>query len=78
MTKGVKSEGIRFRADVEEVRALEIYVDGRTAEVYVNEGEAAGTKVFYNRSADGCFALDAETPAHVAWVEVACMKSIWH
>lgn len=78
VTKGVKSEGIRFRADVEEVRALEIYVDGRTAEVYVNEGEAAGTKVFYNRSADGCFALDAETPAHVAWVEVACMKSIWH
>ena len=66
-----------FRS-VEEVRDLEIYVDRRVAEVYVNGGEAAGTKVFYNSSTDGCFALNAETPEHVAWVEVACMKSIWH
>lgn len=78
VTKGVKSEGVCFKADVEEVRDLEIYVDRRVAEVYVNGGEAAGTKVFYNSSTDGCFALDAETPEHVAWVEVACMKSIWH
>lgn len=77
VTKGVKSEGICFRADVEEVRSLEIYVDRRAAEVYVNEGEAVGTKVFYSGSRVGCFELRAKKPEHVEWMEVACMKSIW-
>ena len=77
MTKGVKSEGICFKADVEEVRELEIYMDRRVAEVYVNGGEAAGTKVFYSGSKAGCFALDAETPENVVWAEAVCMKSIW-
>lgn len=77
VTKGVKSEGICFKADVEEVRELEIYMDRRVAEVYVNGGEAAGTKVFYSGSTSGCFALDAEMPENVVWAEAACMKSIW-
>lgn len=77
VTKGVKSEGICFKADVEEVRELEIYMDRRVAEVYVNGGEAVGTKVFYSGSAAGCFALDAETPENVVWAEAVGMKSIW-
>lgn len=77
VTKGVKSEGIRFKADVEEVRDLEIYVDRRVAEVYVNGGEAVGTKVFYNSSTDGCFVLDAKAPENVVWAEAVCMNSIW-
>lgn len=77
VTKGVKSEGIRFKADVEEVRDLEIYMDRRVAEVYVNGGEAAGTKVFYTSSKAGCFELNAEAPENVVRAEVAYMKSIW-
>lgn len=77
VTRGVKSEGVCFRADVEEVRDLEIYMDRRVAEVYVNGGEAAGTKVFYNSSTAGCFELNAEKPENVVWAEVAYMKSIW-
>lgn len=78
MTKGVKSEGINFRAEVKEVTALEIYMDRRVAEVYVNEGEAAGTKLFYNSSGKGCFILKAEQPEKIGEVEVSLMDGIWN
>lgn len=78
VTKGVKSEGIDFAADVEEVRDLEIYMDRRVVEVYVNEGEAVGTKVFYNTSQDGCFELCAMRVGNIERVELAMMKSIWN
>ena len=77
-TKGVKSEGIRFRADVEKVKELEIYVDRRMAEVFVNGGEAAGTKLFYPSSKEGSFALCAEKPEHIAQADVCRIKSIWN
>lgn len=77
LTKRVKSEGICFKAEVEEVRTLEIYMDRRVVEVFVNEGEAAGTKVFYNTSKDGCFELHAEEPGKIEQVELAAMQSIW-
>lgn len=78
VTKGVKSEGINFRADVKEVAVLEIYMDRRVAEVYVNEGEAAGTKLFYNSSSHGCFVLKAEKPGNIAEAEVSLMNGIWN
>ena len=64
-THGVKSEHITFPADVERVEKLEIFVDRRTAEIYVNDGEAAGTKLFY------------DTPECIKRAEVFCMRSIW-
>lgn len=75
---GVKSEGIDFVADVDEVRDLEIYMDRRVAEIYVNEGEAVGTKVFYNTSKDGCFELCSMRPENIGQTELAMMKSIWN
>lgn len=78
VTKGVRSEGIRFQADVEEVKELEIYVDRRMAEVYVNGGEAAGTKLFYSSSKEGSFALSAEEPEMIERAKVCLMKSIWN
>lgn len=76
-TKGVKSQGINFAADVDEVMDLEIYMDRRTAEVYINDGEAAGTKLFYNASKEGCFVLKAEQPENIRKAEVSLMKKIW-
>lgn len=77
VTKGVKSEGIDFKADVEEVRDLEIYMDRRVAEIYVNEGEAVGTKLFYNTSQNGYFELCAMKAGNVRQAELVMMKSIW-
>lgn len=77
VTKGVKSEGIDFAADVGEVRDLEIYMDRRVTEVYVNEGEAVGTKVFYNTTRNGCFELCAMKAENIEQAEIVLMKSIW-
>ena len=76
-THGVKSEHITFPADVERVEKLEIFVDRRTAEIYVNDGEAAGTKLFYDTSDQGCFILHTDTPECIKRAEVFCMRSIW-
>ena len=44
---------VRFPSDVSTVRYVEIFMDRRVAEVYLNHGEAAGTKLFYQESTRG-------------------------
>lgn len=73
-TTGVKSESIRFVSSVEKFRNAEIFVDGRTVEVYLNDGEDVGTKLFYNSQTEGCFELDSRKPLDL---EIYTMKSIW-
>lgn len=77
-TKGVKSENITFKADVEAVNTLEIFVDHRVVEVYVNDGEAAGTKLFYNTQKKGCFILDAKEVENIESAEISLMDTIWN
>ena len=76
-TSGVKSEGISFPADVDMVRDMEIFVDRRAVEIFINGGEAAGTKLFYNSGTEGCFVLEAERPEAVTRAEVTKMQSVW-
>lgn len=77
-TIGVKSEKISFPADVEEVWELEIFVDRRVVEVYVNQGEAAGTKLFYQKKKSGCFKMEIQEEKAISEAAVMTMKSIWH
>ena len=56
---------------------LEIFTDRRTVEVYVNDGEAVGTKLFYDISDQGCFILNTEAAEGLKRVEIFRMKSIW-
>lgn len=77
-TYGVKTEGIKFQADVTEVKELELFVDRRLVEVYINDGEAVGTKIFYHSDKNGCFILDGADMQAVSYAEVYTMRSIWH
>ena len=45
-TQGVKSENIGFVSDVEKVTEIEIFVDRRLVEVYLNGGEGAARNCF--------------------------------
>ncbi len=76
-TTGVKSESVMFPAGIEQVEKLEIFVDRRTVEIYVNDGEAAGTKLFYDASDQGCFLLHTEAEENLKSVRVFRMESIW-
>ena len=71
---GVKSDKIQFVSSVEKCRNAEIFVDGRTIEVYLNAGEDVGTRLFYNSNRQGIFCLNNEKDAQVKICE---MKSIW-
>ena len=71
---GMKSDKIQFVSSVEKCRNAEIFVDGRTIEVYLNDGEDVGTRLFYNSNRQGIFCLNSEKDAQVKICE---MKSIW-
>lgn len=69
-------EGIRFPSDVTAVRDIEIFVDRRVTEVFLNHGEGAGTKVFYQDEAEGFFEARSENEV-LAEIEIWTMESIW-
>ena len=56
---------------------LEIFMDRRVVEVYVNEGETVGTKLFYNSSLEGCFELHTRHAEKIEEVEVSLINTIW-
>lgn len=76
-TVGGKTQEICFKTDVKTVREVEIFVDRRTVEVYINQGEAAGTKLFYSESKDGTFISKIDKIEELKQIEVYTMKSIW-
>lgn len=71
---GVNSDKVGFPSSVQGCRSAEMFVDGRTIEVYLNDGEDVGTRVFYNSNRDGLFRLTSSVPATV---KVTGMQSIW-
>lgn len=72
--KGVPSEKVQFPSCVDGCRNAEIFVDGRTVEVYLNDGEDVGTRLFYNSSTDGIFRLES---TELSRTELYTMNSIW-
>jgi len=76
-TFGVKSEGVDFRSEEKPVRYMEIFVDRRTVEVFLNHGASVGTKIFYNNSILGIFDAKFKESHAVSNAEVFTMQSIW-
>lgn len=73
-TQGVKSSTIQFISSVKECRNAEIFVDRRTVEIYLNDGEDVGTKLFYNSSTEGYFLLKSRESSQT---ELFTMHSVW-
>ena len=76
-TKGVKSEKVQFIIEVERLRRAEIFVDRRLVEVYLNDGEAVGTKLFYQDCRDGVFRAEFQEEEKVGRLQVFLMDGIW-
>ena len=70
-------EQVHFPSDVKDVRYAEIFVDRRVTEVYLNHGEAAGTKLFYQDDRDGYLEGEFEQGS-LKQLEVWTMESIWN
>lgn len=76
ITKGVKSHYVKFQTEVDVLEKLEIFVDHRLVEVFINDGEEAGTKLFYQEK-DGIFQAEFESEENVTSIEIYEMKGIW-
>lgn len=76
-TKGVKSEKVDFEAKINTLDSIEIFVDRRTVEVFVNNGQLSGTKIFYCENTQGLFKTDFKDINAVDNIKVYSMKSIW-
>lgn len=76
-TVNTKTDHIDFIADVQDVKNIEVFVDRRVVEVYINHGYAVGTKLFYTPSCEGIFGVKFHEAENVEYLEIATMKSIW-
>lgn len=62
---GTKSETADFEAVTKPVSHIEIFMDRKVCEIFINDGEAAGAKVFYKKNTDGIFKAVLESPEAV-------------
>lgn len=76
VTEGVRSHYVKFQTEVDALEKLEIFVDHRLVEVFINDGEEAGTKLFYQEE-DGIFQAEFENEENVTSIEIYEMKGIW-
>lgn len=66
-----------FSAEAAEIQKLEIFVDRRLVEVFVNDGELAGTRLFYQDSGEGVFRASFQLEDRVDRIRISGMNSIW-
>lgn len=76
-TEGVKSKDVQFVTEVKRLKKAEIFVDRRLVEVYLNDGEAVGTKLFYQDNCDGIFQAEFGETEKVERVRIWKMDGIW-
>ena len=67
----------RFVAETEELKKLEIFMDRRTVELYLNDGEKAGTKIFMNPNRNGRITFRFAEETKVTHIRVHRMEAIW-
>lgn len=76
-TEGVKSKYVKFTTEIEHIEKAEIFVDRRLTEIFINDGEEAGTKLFYQDTNDGIFQASFQEEKNVARIRIYEMEGIW-
>lgn len=76
-TVGEGAKNILYPADIDGVTSVEVFVDRNVCEVFLNEGQAAGAKKFYQQSETGNFELHVQEKGTVKSLIVEKMEGIW-
>lgn len=76
-TVGEGARNILYPADIGPVTSAEIFVDRNVCEVFLNEGQAAGAKKFYQQSETGSFEFHIQEKGAVKSLMVEKMEGIW-
>ena len=76
-TVGEGAKNILYPADIDQVTVVEVFVDRNVCEVFLNEGQAAGAKKFYQQSEMGNFEFHVQEKGAVKSLLVEKMEGIW-
>lgn len=76
-TVGEGAKNILYPADIDQVTVVEAFVDRNVCEVFLNEGQAAGAKKFYQQSEMGNFEFHVQEKGAVKSLLVEKMEGIW-
>lgn len=76
-TTGMGNKNTLLPADLNGAEEIEVFVDRYVCEVYLNRGEAAGTKLFLQQSGAGYFEMHLQEDAVLESLAVEKMESIW-
>lgn len=74
VTKGTVVDDVDFDSGITDVRRVEIFFDRSVVEVFLNDGEAAGSMLFQGKDGDGEFRL---TAGKVEGADVRGLNAIW-
>lgn len=72
-----RDKGARYRTCLEKLDKIEIFFDRRVAEVFLNDGEAVGTRIFYTMQTTGRCSVQVSRNEHVEEIKIFKMNSIW-
>ena len=72
-----KDKQARYIAETEKLEKLEIFMDRRTVELYINDGEKVGTKIFMYPTKTGRISFQFANEDRVSHVIVRQMEAIW-
>ena len=76
-TEGLKSKYVKFTTEIAHIEKAEIFVDRRLTEIFINDGEEAGTKLFYQDINDGVFQASFQEDGYVERIRIYEMEGIW-
>ncbi|MSS13946.1 glycoside hydrolase family protein [Porcincola intestinalis] len=72
-----KDTQARYIAETQRIEKVELFMDRRVLEVYINNGEQVGTRLFIKHSKDGVFSAAFEEGQKVGHIVVKQMMPIW-
>lgn len=73
-----KCRNSRFLIETEQIEKIEIFMDRRVTELYLNDGEKTITKIFVNNSSDGVLKAHFGKKENISNLLVRKVNSIWN
>lgn len=74
---GEGAKNILYPVEISDVTTVEVFVDRNVCEVFLNDGQAAGAKKFYQQSETGNFEFHVQEKGTVKSLVVEKMEGIW-
>lgn len=73
-----RDKNVHYIARLEQLQKIEIFFDRRVAEIFLNDGEAVGSRIFYTTKLMGRCSVQVQDETCLEKMKVFEMESIWN